>query len=140
MPYPPQQQRPMPLGGMARGMAQQGGAPQQGAPPGAVPTVQRAMPQNPWMQQSGAPGGWGAQNAMMLQGLARGLGGQAGGMPQNWGDNGDAPTIRNPSAGQQGPGGPMQAAALQQAAARFAGMQKPGMIAEDDPRMRGAVR
>lgn len=138
MAYPPQ--RPM-FGGMARGMAQQGAqgaAPQQGSQPGSVPTVQRPMPQNPWMQQAGAPGGWGGQNVMALRGLAQGLQGQR---PQNWGDPGDdAPVIQNPGAGRMGPGGPMQAAALQQAAQRFAGMQKPGMIAEDDPRMRGAVR
>lgn len=139
MPYPQQGQRPM-LGGMQRGLMQQGPngpPPQQGAAPGAVPTVQRPMPQNPWLQQGGAPGGWGGANP--LQGLARGLGAQRPGMPQNWGDPGDdAPTIQNPGAMR--PGGPMQAAALQQAAQRFAGMQKPGMIAEDDPRMRGAIR
>ena len=129
MPYPQQPGRPMPLGGMMRGMQAQG-APPHGAPPGAVPTVQRQMPQNPWLQQGGAPGGWGAQNAMALRAMGRGLGAQT----QNWGDNGDAPTIQNPSQG----GGPLKAAMLQQAAARFAQQQRqPAMAEDEDPRMRG---
>jgi len=109
--------------GMQRGLAAQ-------QPPWQMPQQPQGAPQG--QPGQGMPAQWGAQATAALRGMSKGL------QQQPWGDPGQgAPVIQNPSAGRS-PVAPGQM--FQQAAQQYAAQQRPQTMAEDDPRLRGAVR
>jgi hypothetical protein len=122
--------------GMQRAMQQQPQGPGQVPPQGARPPMpggQGGQPAAPWQ---GMGNGW----LQQLRGMGAQMGQQQGpmGPPQGSPD----PTVRGPGAMQNGRPDPVmqQAQATAQQGQQIAQQQGRGLIAQDDPRMRGMTR
>lgn len=101
------------------------------------------MPGGPGGQPAGMGGGapWGGMGNGWLQQL-KGLGQQLGNQPPGGMPASPDPTVRGPGATQSGRPDPVmqQAQATAQQGQQIAQQQGRGLIAQDDPRMRGMTR